>query len=132
MLDASEYKNQAESNEAVAHYVKKKYPDWAVTMCFYAALHWTNYHAASCGTDIDGNAQYHTPHERRADYVRNVAYELRNRDLRKAYDALFEASMKSRYMRDLEESAISHYQFASSSVQLAFNNLGTVRGILGQ
>jgi hypothetical protein len=131
MLDASEYRTQAESNEAAAHDVRRNYPDWAVTMCFYSALHWVNYHAANGGIDIDKNSQYPTPHDKRSDYVREIASKIKSRDLRKAYDALFEASMRSRYMRDIRESAISHYQFADSSVKSAFEHLSVIRDTLG-
>jgi hypothetical protein len=34
------HQSQAEHNEKAANFVKNAYPDWAVTMCFYAAIHW--------------------------------------------------------------------------------------------
>jgi hypothetical protein len=45
MCSPSVYRRQAESNEQTAIAAKKGFPDWAVIMCFYAALHWVNDYA---------------------------------------------------------------------------------------
>jgi hypothetical protein len=40
---------QAELNEKAALVVKEHQPDWAVTICFYAALHWIEGYALNTG-----------------------------------------------------------------------------------
>ena len=47
--DAADHKAQAEHNADMACQVCGEAPDWAVTMCFYAALHHIGRHSARLG-----------------------------------------------------------------------------------
>ena len=131
-MDATAYKEQAKSNEAAALALKEHYPDWAVTMCFYAALHWVNYHAAKTGTITFARARDSTLHNQRRDYVKDFSAETRNRNLQKAYEFLEKESKKSRYGEDLDEHPVSYYRWHRGYIKEAFKNLELVRHCLSQ
>lgn len=46
------YLEQAKSNKQAVNTLEKTYPDWAVTIYFYAALHWVEYYACKTGCNI--------------------------------------------------------------------------------
>ncbi|MEM6838053.1 MAG: hypothetical protein AAF609_14500 [Cyanobacteria bacterium P01_C01_bin.120] len=124
-MDARAYQEQAKSNEAAAKVVKSRYPDWAVTMCFYAALHWVNYHAAKNGTTS------FTRHNQRRDYVKDFSAETRNRNLQIAYEFLEKESKKSRYGEDVNVHPVSYYGWHTESLKAAFEKLELVRQFFG-
>jgi hypothetical protein len=102
--------DQAEHNERAARSVERNYPDWAVTMYFYAALHWVERYAKLNGCDIerdypDGRSR----HECRRMYIDDVAYEQRRSTLRRDYEDLESESRKARYLEDLDSNARTYY-----------------------
>ncbi|MEB3293207.1 MAG: hypothetical protein VKJ24_08595 [Synechococcales bacterium] len=129
MPSQQDHLEQAKSNERVAKRIEKDFPDWSVTMCFYAALHWVEQYAKKQGVDIreyDGNSL----HARRRQYVDDVAYQLRSRTLRNAYETLERSSRKSRYLEDLELSATKYYNQERQKVTDAFQKLQIVQQLL--
>jgi len=129
-MDKRAYQEQAESNEAAASHVRDKYPDWAVTMCFYAAIHWVNCYEKREDTIVRNPSTTDTPHGRRRNYVYDLSQKLQNRELRKAYDFLYDESIQSRYMEGLQETAISKYRWSSSTLNRAFRSLEIIRDCL--
>ncbi|BAZ87817.1 hypothetical protein [Dolichospermum compactum] len=96
---------QAELNEDAADIAaQSECYDWAVTMCFYAALHYVEGHAIFNSKDI--YAEYYNiesnQHNRRIAYVHDVSYDKYGDMLRSAaYETLYKASMKARYMENI-------------------------------
>jgi hypothetical protein len=136
MSECSIYQQQAEWNEATAQAAKKGFPDWAVIMCFYAALHWVNYHACLSGKieelkvneSVSGRTL--TQHDLKKRYVQKIAREdkqaveakykspknnqfkegrQRAKELEDAYKLLYSASMRARYLDGLSITAKEHY-----------------------
>ncbi len=74
----SVYRQQAEFNEQTANAARFGFPDWAVIMCFYAALHWVNDHAFQAGRIQDFSDDEETsPHKLRRKYVKEIARKNR-------------------------------------------------------
>ena len=65
------YLEQARSNEKAARSLEKTYPDWAITICFYAALHWVEYYACMTGCDIGQEYPWPSRHDSRKDTLEN-------------------------------------------------------------
>ncbi|MBW4634691.1 MAG: HEPN domain-containing protein [Iphinoe sp. HA4291-MV1] len=127
---------QAESNERAAHSVEHDYPDWAVTMCFYAALHWVEYYAGVRGYDIRSEYPHPSPHSSRGKYVKDLADRLRKPNLRTAYQYLERESRKARYLENpkdqtpLPDNANIYYTTNILEVTQSFNNLEKIKRIL--
>jgi hypothetical protein len=138
MCSPSVYCRQAESNEQTAIAAKKGFPDWAVIMCFYAALHWVNDYAFHQGEieELEGTGDKDTSqnlHKLRRLYVKKIARINNWRDLEEAYELLFRASMTARYLRGLESlnrTAREHYSNNESFVQNCFDDLAIVKSRL--
>jgi hypothetical protein len=131
MPKAGIYLKQATYNEdAALKAAQSGCSDWAVTMCFYAALHYVKAYEAFNGDNI--YEDYKTEpnqHERILSYV----YDLDNTadsSVYAAYETLLEASKQARYLRGIETSARKHfwnrsdkYLKALSVVKLFFKSL---------
>ena len=120
---------QAEHNERAASSVKLDYPDWAVTMYFYAALHWVERYAllngCSIARDYDSGR---SKHDSRKLYIEQVARELGNPSLRKAYENLEKDSRKARYLIGVNTTAPAYY--TQPRVTNSYRNLQTVKQLL--
>jgi hypothetical protein len=106
------------------------FPDWSVTICFYAALHWVEGYAEKQGVNIEKEYDGRSPHERRQKYVDEIAKQLGNRLLRIAYNYLEAESKKARYLEGLNISAKEHYKKSPQKVREAFQRLQTVKQLL--
>lgn len=63
MPSKQSHREQAEYNEEAALSIRDTSPDWAVTMCFYAALHWVEWYAKVRGDELERQYQnYPSPH----------------------------------------------------------------------
>jgi hypothetical protein len=138
MCSPSVYRRQAESNEQTAIAAKKGFPDWAVIMCFYAALHWVNECAFQQGEieeleEAGDSDSSQTLHKIRRSYVKKIARKNKWRDFEDAYELLFRASMTARYLRGLESlnrTAREHYSNNDTVVQACFDALEVVKSRL--
>jgi hypothetical protein len=105
---------QADLNERAALDNRIKHPHVCIIMCFYAALHYVEAYAAWRGDDI---YQLHSgglsQHNRRSQYVDNLAHENRLIDLSLAYEKLYQASMKARYLKGIRTDSACHFKVAS-------------------
>ena len=136
MPNHSIYRRQAEKNENTAIAAQSGFPDWAVIMCFYAALHWVNDYAY-CNNEmeelkpefyIDENGNKPSEHGARKKYVRKIARSKKISSLESAYKKLFDESMKARYLQGLENdncTAVEHY--LEAGVQFCFNYLNQIK-----
>ncbi|MBD2775420.1 hypothetical protein [Iningainema tapete] len=124
------YLEQAKSNEQAARSVEKSYPDWAVTMCFYAALHLVEHYACVEGSNIEQEYPGHSPHDSRRQYVYDLADKLRNSHLRKVYKDLEKESRKARYLEGITTSAKVYYTKNKLKVTNSFQNLQQIKQIL--
>ncbi|BAZ81403.1 hypothetical protein PN497_10975 [Sphaerospermopsis kisseleviana CS-549] len=127
------YLEQAKSNEKAARSIEADYPDWAVTMCFYAALHWVEYYACVSGFDI--HAEYKADdkeslHTSRRKYVDDISQELGNPNLRKAYAYLEQESRKARYLQNLSTNAKVYYTKNRFTVTDSFQKLQQIKQLL--
>jgi hypothetical protein len=126
------YLEQAESNERAARNIEDTYPDWAVTMCFYAALHRVEYYACKKRVDISSKFPEKSPHDSRRGYVRQLAKQLNNRTLEKLYNDLENASQKARYLEGIRyQNAIDYFKAHKSEVSTYFDKLQQIKDILG-
>lgn len=125
---------QAGHNEKAAKGIKNTYPEWAVTMCFYAALHWVEYYAKKSGYSIETESVGNSPHDRRRDYIRDLNDQLtnQNNNLKKSYTWLEQESKKAPYIKGLHQTKTSHdYYFKNrDNVDLAFEKLQIIKKIL--
>lgn len=136
MPSQESHREQAESNEKAANSIKNTFPDWAVTMCFYAAIHWveryakinnvdlTKYEISSPDTSKDKKVSLHT---RRFHYVKDIAYDSGNPDLRKAYETLEKASKTARSLEAIQTNSWLHYSNNSTYVAFSFRHLEIVK-----
>lgn len=129
MPSEQSHRQQSEYNKEAADSIRDTSPDWAVTMCFYAALHWVAWYAKIKGEDLEiiypGRP---SPHDRLFDYVRDLAATQRDRDLEKAYKNLKEASQKARYLKDIRTDSRTHYsRYDRTGVDNSFANLQIVK-----
>lgn len=125
---------QAEHNESTANNIKLNQPDWAITMCFYAALHWVERYGIIKGVNIEAKYQsiigQSSLHEYRKLYVADIAYELGNKKLRGAYYDLEKESRKARYLKDLSSSAVLYYTRNKIYVTDSFQDLQIIKQLL--
>jgi hypothetical protein len=132
-MTCERYLVQAQSNENAARSIESVYPDWTVTMCFYAALHWVEYYASQRGDDIPSQFPAKSPHESRRGYVQKLAKKINNTELEKLYKKLEHASQKSRYLEGIRyNSAIDYFKSHQSEVNAAFNQLQQIKDILNK
>lgn len=133
-MPTEHHREQAQSNEAAAQSVRTSYPDWAITMCFYSALHWVEQYASMQGCDIEKEYKEKgkSRHDRRRQYVIKIASNLSNKNLRLAYLALEEESKNARYLKNLNKSAIAYYTQDKNKVTNAFQKLQIVRQLLSR
>ncbi len=130
-MTCERYLVQAQSNENAARSTESAYPDWTVTMCFYAALHWVEYYASRKGDDIQSQFPEKSPHDSRRGYVRKLAKKLDNRSLEKLYNDLESASQKARYLEGVKyQSAIDYFKKHQSEVNASFDKLQQIKDIL--
>ncbi|MEP0755724.1 hypothetical protein NDA03_26435 [Trichocoleus sp. Lan] len=136
MPNHSVYRRQAEKNENTAKAAQSGFFDWAVIMCFYAALHWVNDYAfrnnemgkLEPSFYVDENGKKPSEHGARLRYVKRVARRTGYMELETAYKNLFAESMKARYLQGLEEedcTAVDHYK--TVGVQFCFDYLEKVK-----
>ncbi|WP_373530367.1 hypothetical protein [Nostoc sp.] len=125
------YLEQAKSNEQAARSLEQTYPDWAITICFYAALHWVEYYACITECNIELKYPWPSRHNSRKDYVRDLANQLGNRSLRNAYIELEGESRKARYLQDITTNAKLYYTKNKFRVTQSFQNLQKIKQVLG-
>ena len=119
---------QAELNEEAAHSAREQFPDWAVTMCFYAVIHYVESHAIKARGKLDdliGNRS--NRHSQRREYVHNLAYRLREKDLIDAYEFVEDSSHKARYLTSIDKTAREHY--ANLGCDNVFEDLEYIRDL---
>jgi hypothetical protein len=113
MTELSIYHLQAKANEESAKIAQEEFPEWAIIMYFYAALHFINDYAYE--RDELDKLQGHSS---RRQYVKDIARDIRQRDLIARYDDLFGESLLARYLEkeenngeftELECTAREHY-----------------------
>lgn len=130
-MTSERYLVQAQSNEDAARSNESDYPDWTVTICFYAALHWVEYYASQKGDDIQSQFPEKSPHDSRRGYVRKLAKNQDMRALEKLYNDLESASQKARYLQSIKyTSAIDHFKAHRSEVNKSFEKLQQIKDIL--
>ncbi|NEP60030.1 MAG: hypothetical protein F6K31_24000 [Symploca sp. SIO2G7] len=131
MSSPQDHLEQAEHNKTVADRVREDYPDWAVTIYFYAALHWVERYAKLNGCDIESEyPDGRSLHECRKMYLDDVAYKLRNKKLRQFYEDLEKESRKARYLQGLNISAKKHYTQNKLVVTNSKQNFQKVKQLL--
>jgi hypothetical protein len=129
MPSEQSHREQAEYNEQAAASIRDTSPDWAVTMCFYAALHWVEWYAKVRGDELERQYQnYPSPHDRLLAYVFDIAKNRQYRDLDKAYNDLKNASQTARYLTDIRTNSRMHYsRHNPRGVDKSFDNLEIVK-----
>lgn len=128
MPSEQSHRQQAEYNEEAALSIKDTSPDWAVTMCFYAALHWVEWYAKVQGDDLERQYPKCNPHERLLAYVFDIARNLQYKDLNKAYQYLKNSSQTARYLTDIRTNSRIHYsRHNPRGVDKSFDNLEIVK-----
>jgi hypothetical protein len=129
MPSEQSHRQQAEYNEEAALSIRDTSPDWAVTMCFYAALHWLEWYAKVQGDDLERQYQNcPSPHDRLLAYVFDIARERQDRELNKAYQYLKNASQTARYLTDIRTNSRMHYsRHNPRGVDKSFDNLEIVK-----
>jgi hypothetical protein len=130
MPSEQSHREQAKYNEEAALSIRDTSPDWAVTMCFYSALHWVAWYAKVHGDDLEQQYQgRQSPHDRLLDYVRDLAGTKQDRDLVKAYKNLRNESQIARYLSDKmnTNSRIYYSRLKTREVDSCFDNLRIVK-----
>jgi hypothetical protein len=130
-MTCSKYRKQTDFNQELAYESRELFPDWAVTICFYTALHLVEHYACERSVDI-GTYSQRSRHEARKLYVRDLARDINNRNLSKVYEELEKESKKSRYLESLDINARDYYKQSQhkSKVTKAFQNLQIITGLL--
>jgi hypothetical protein len=129
-IPESIYRKQAILNEETAKAARLGFPDWAVVMCFYAALQWVNDYAFRQGKIQEFNVgdENISPHKLRKTFVKKVARENKWNDLEEAYELLYRASMTARYLRGLEnQNCTAREHYAKNGVDFCFQYLETIK-----
>jgi hypothetical protein len=130
-MTCERYLEQSKSNEEAARSIENDYPDWAVTMCFYTALHLVEYYACKKGDNISSQFQNKSPHDSRRDYIRQLATKLNNKNVEKLYNSLEEVSRISRYLEGIKySSAVDYFKAHKSDVNKTFDKLQQFKDIL--
>ena len=129
MPSEQSHRQQAEYNEEAAHSIRNTFPDWAVTMCFYAALHWVEWYAKVHEQDLERQDQnYSSPHDRLLAYVFDIARNRQDKDLNKAYQYLKNASQRARYLEGIRTNSRIYYsRHNTRDVDKSFDNLQIVK-----
>ncbi|MGL5063473.1 MAG: hypothetical protein ACRC62_26115 [Microcoleus sp.] len=130
MPSEQSHREQAKYNEEAALSIRDNSPDWAVTMCFYSALHCVAAYAQLQGDDLKQKYPgYDKPHERLFDYVRDLAAARQDRDLVMAYKNLKKASQTARYLTGIEMNSRDYYKsrHKKNEVDKSFDNLEIVK-----
>jgi hypothetical protein len=129
MPSAQSHLEQSKFNKEAADSIRETSPDWAVTMCFYAALHWVEWYAKNKGKDLETSYPGRpSPHDRLYDYVRDLAATLRDRELEKAYKNLKKASQTARYLEGIRTNSRIHYgRHNRTGVDTSFANLQIIK-----
>ncbi|HBL11560.1 MAG TPA: hypothetical protein DD379_09165 [Cyanobacteria bacterium UBA11162] len=132
MLNDNIHLQQAKLNEEAAIENQKSYPEWAIVMCFYAALHYIEYYAVSKQQNIyalypDSESKKFSQHERRIRYVEDISSDKNSPDLSIAYERLYEASMKARYLKNLNTTSRRYFKIGC---EFYFKALDTVKDSL--
>jgi hypothetical protein len=101
MTEPSIYLLQAKINEESAKIAQKEFPEWAIIMYFYAALHFIKDYAYE-RNDLDklekiGNQSAHLS---TINYVNNIAKDIKCYDLIAEYKYLFKESLLARYLEN--------------------------------
>ena len=127
------YLQQANNNEQAARSIENSYPDWAVTMCFYAALHWVEHFACVKGCNIHQEYKkedHESRHTTRRRYVDDLAEKLGNLNLRKAYTYLEQESRTARYLQTITTNSKIHYTKNKLTVRESFQRLQQIKQLL--
>lgn len=121
--------HQAKLNEEAALFNRSTHPDWTVIMCFYAAIHYIDAYAVSRGDDIYSlyAGQNMPPHMRRSNYIDDISTVNCWNDLPIAYTALYNASMKARYLKNIKTTAKNYFRLGSDYY---IKKLQTVKTVL--
>ncbi len=130
MPNLSVYQQQAEFNEQTAKAAQSGFPDWAVIMCFYAALHWVNDYAFRQGDikNFENDGDSDSPHKRRRMYVKKIAKQNNWKDLEEAYELLYRVSMTARYLEGLEkQNCTAREHYAKNDIQFCFEYLEKIK-----
>ena len=111
MASINVHLQQADLNERAALDNRIKHPHVCIIMCFYAALHYVEAYAAWCGDDIyqlysGGLSQ----HNRRSKYVDDIATVNDLIDLPLAYEKLYQASMRARYLQGIQTNSVHYFR----------------------
>ncbi|MEH2410510.1 hypothetical protein [Nostoc sp.] len=121
---------QAELNEEAAKIAaQSECYDWAVIMCFYAALHYVEAHAIFHNKDIYSDYSYvYTQHNKRIAYVQDVSYEKSGDVLGAApFEKLYLASMKARYLENIKCYSKKYFKLSFNKY---FEELSTVKELV--
>lgn len=95
------YQLQAEINEKNAELAQKDFPEWAIIMYFYAALHWINDYAYQKNElDKFNKVEGYSQHGLRRNYVKEIAQRKNCRELYSSYNFLFNESLLARYLEN--------------------------------
>ncbi len=134
MPSEQSHREQAKYNEEAALSIRDTSPDWAVTMCFYSALHCVAAYAKVQGEDLEQKYQgSSSPHDRLFDYVRDLAVTRQDRNLEKAYKNLKKESQIARYLTGIKTNAMVHYsRYKKTDVDKSFDNLQIVKQLLNR
>jgi hypothetical protein len=129
MPSEQSHREQAQYNEEAALSIRDTSPDWAVTMCFYAALHWVECYAKRRGDDLEQRYQgSSSPHDRLLAYAFDIAKNRQYRDVSKAYQDLKNASQIARYLTDIKTNSRLYYsRIKKRDVDNSFNNLQIIK-----
>ncbi len=136
MTEPSIYLLQAKANEESAKIAQKDFPEWAIIMYFYAALHLINDYALEVDqTDklkVNKNSRQESQHTRTLDYVKDISNYINCQDLQANYNFLFYESLLARYLENkndiLECSAREYYsQYADGDFLKIHNKLEQIK-----
>ena len=131
MPSEQSHREQAEYNEEAALSIRDTSPDWAVTMCFYAALHWVRWYAEVKEENIEimyRNSERHSPHDRLLNYVRDIGNTRGDRKLVNAYKNLRTECDTARYLKGgIITNSRDYYTMYKKDVDKSFENLKTVK-----
>ena len=129
MSSVSIHLQQAEHNEKSAIASQTDRPDWAVTMCFYAAIHYIQAYAVYHECDIETvyRNEYPNSHARRRAYVDDIESENDWLDLSFLYGKLELGSKKARYLQGINTTS-KHYFKVSCGDYIKY--LQTIKSIL--
>ncbi|HLP90472.1 MAG TPA: hypothetical protein VK184_18035 [Nostocaceae cyanobacterium] len=134
MSNKSIYQQQAELNEEIAAAAQLGFPEWAIIMYFYAALHWINDYAYRNGEmeELKKNAD-ESQHKTRREYIKKVAKRKKRRELEECYKTLFSDSIIARYLEDEQGGCINstaRQYYSKCNIKDYIDCLETIKKIL--